>query len=100
MMKMHTKGGTPGDDDLQETELLERRRVLALRHRLPVEGDEIAVEIDKAITGYTRWVTTWLSKPHLEPEEVSLPDEVAMPLTAALVLVTANLPGRIEKELG
>lgn len=97
--KLHLTGLQAMNDELQEVELVHRMRVLSLRHRLPVEDDEIAAEIDKAITGYTSWVSSWMMKPKLTPDDLQLPENISMAITAALILVTANLPGRVREEL-
>ena len=64
-----------------------------------MEGDEVAIEIDKAVYGYTSWVSTWVLKPVVTREDMKLPEGLGMTFTAALVLVTANLPGRIGDSL-
>jgi hypothetical protein len=84
---------------LQEQEGYLRVRLMALRHRLPVDDDYIATEIDKAIFGYTEWVQELEANAPPAANEVNLDDKLRMRFTAASIFVTANLPASVREHL-
>jgi hypothetical protein len=72
------------------------------RFRLSVNDDAIATEIDKASLGVEKWVrgladANRVPDGTIDPLAVTerMPHSVAMTVTAATILVTANLPRRV-----